>query len=75
MIGSFKPKPRENWKSLCITRSANEAYNKFLALKGSFIEVRDINDKNFYQVYSKYMTETDETEAPISIRTRSDRST
>jgi energy-coupling factor transporter ATP-binding protein EcfA2 len=65
MIGSFKPKPRENWKSLCITRSANEAYNKFLALKGSFIEVRDINKTNFYQVYSKYMTETDETEAPI----------
>ena len=25
MIGSFKPKPRKNWKSLCITRSANEA--------------------------------------------------
>jgi hypothetical protein len=20
MIGSFKPKPRENWKALCITR-------------------------------------------------------
>ena len=32
MIGCFKPKARENWKSLCITKSANEAYNSFLAL-------------------------------------------
>ena len=65
MIGSFKPKARENWRSLCITRNANEAYNHFLSLKGSFIEVRDIDKTNYYQVYSKYMTKKDETEAPI----------
>ena len=52
MIGSFKPKARENWRSLCITRNANEAYNHFLSLKGSFIEVRDIDNTNYYQVYS-----------------------
>jgi hypothetical protein len=65
MIGSFKPKARENWKSLCITRNANEAYNQFFSLKGSFIEVRDIENTNYNQVYSKYMTEKDATEAPI----------
>ena len=29
MIGCFKPSIKENWKSLAITRSANEAYNQF----------------------------------------------
>jgi len=65
MIGNFKPKARENWKSLCITRSANEAYNKFLAYNASFIQIHDINNESFYQVFDKYMTESDETEAPI----------
>ena len=52
-------------ESLCITRNPNEAYAKFLELKGSFIEVRDINETNYYQVYNKFITESDETEAPI----------
>ena len=50
MIGCFKPSAKENWKSLAITLSANEAYNLFLALKGSFIQVHDIESENFYQV-------------------------
>ena len=36
MIGCFKQSVKENWKSLAITRSANEAYNQFLSLNGSF---------------------------------------
>ena len=65
MIGCFKPSAKENWTSLSITRSANEAYNQFLALKGSFIQVHDIEGENFYQVFNTYMTEQDETEAAI----------
>ena len=65
MIGCFKPKARENWKSLCITRSSNEAYNRFLTLNGSFIQVHNIDNEDFYQVFNKYFTETDETESPI----------
>jgi hypothetical protein len=68
VLGSFKPEPRAVWKSLCITRSANDAYNKLLALNGSFIELRNINKQRFYQVDSKYMTETDETKT-VSITT------
>ena len=41
------------------------AYNQFLALKGSFIQVHDIEGENFYQVFNTYMTEQDETEAAI----------
>ena len=65
MIGCFKPSIKENWKSLAITRSANEAYNQFLSLNGSFIQVHDIDNENFYQVFNTYMTEKDETEAAI----------
>ena len=32
------------------------AYNQFLALKGSFIQVHDIEGENFYQVFNTYMT-------------------
>ena len=65
MIGCFKPSIKENWKSLAITRSANEAYNQFLSLNGSFIQVHDIDNENFYQVFNTYMTERDETESAI----------
>ena len=65
MIACFKPKARENWKSLCITRSANEAYNHFLSLNGSFISVHDVDEEQFYQVFNTFRTEKDETEAPI----------
>ena len=65
MIGCFKPKARENWKSLCITKSENEAYNSFLALNASFVHVQDIDGTNFNRVFNKYMTESDETESPI----------
>jgi len=56
MIGCFKPSAKENWKSLAITRSAHEAYNHFLALKGSFIQVHDIDEENFYKAFNTYMT-------------------
>ncbi len=52
-------------KSLAITRSANEAYNQFLSLNGSFIQIHDIEGENFYQIFNTYMTEKDETESAI----------
>jgi hypothetical protein len=65
MIGCFQPKARENLNSLCITKSANKAYNILLELNASFINVHDIDGTNFDQVFNKYMTESDETESPI----------
>ena len=65
MIGMFKPKPRENWKSLLITDQPNVAFHHYLDKKGCFIDSREINDKFYYQVYNKYTTESDESEAPI----------
>ena len=65
MIGSFKLKERENWTSLLITQNANEAFNKYLQLNGCFIDHRQINDKNYYQVYNKYRTEKEDSEGPI----------
>ena len=65
MIGSFKLKERENWTSLLITQNANEAFNHYIHKNGCFIDHRQINDKNYYQVYNKYKTEKEDTEAPI----------
>ena len=77
MIGCFKMKAREQWKSQQITdhlgeakyvqisTSANEALKKFIDLQGSVITTRCINDKKYYQVYNKYLSARDETEAII----------
>ena len=77
MIGCFKMKAREQWKSQQITdhlgeakyvqisTSANEALKKFIDLQGSVITTRCINEKKYYQVYNKFLSERDETEAII----------
>ena len=65
MIGMFKPKARENWTSILITDQANIAFHHYMDKKGCFISSRPIGDKTFYQVYNKYMTDKDETEATI----------
>jgi hypothetical protein len=65
MIGSFKPKERENWKSLFITQDPNIAFHHYMQKKGCFIDSRSINDQNYYQVYNSYFTESQDTEAPI----------
>ena len=65
MIGMFKPKPRENWKSILITDQPNIAFHHYLDKKGCFISSRPIGDKHYYQVYNNYFTDKDETEAPI----------
>jgi ATP-dependent exoDNAse (exonuclease V) alpha subunit len=65
IIGMFKPKIRENWKSLLITGDVNTAYYHFINKQGSFIDTQTINDKNYYQVFNKYTTEQQESEKPI----------
>jgi hypothetical protein len=65
MIGCFKLKERENWKSLFITDQPNIAFHHYLDKKGCFIDSREINGKNYYQVYNKFLTEKQDTEAPI----------
>jgi len=65
MIGNFKPKPRESWRSQLITSDPNEAFYYYLQFKGAFIDVRLINDVKYYQVYSTSITSKEETDAPI----------
>ena len=77
MIGCFKMKAKEQWKSQMITdhideakyvqisTSANETLKKFIDLKGSIITTRNIDDQKYYQVYNKFLSEKDETEALI----------
>ena len=65
MIGNFKPKPREQWKSELISDNSSEAFYWYLKLKGSFIDVRNINGKNYYQIYSSSTITRQETESPI----------
>ena len=65
MIGCFKPKVRERWRSLAITTDANQAFNLLVDRKGCFIDERTIGDKQYYQAYEAYNTKREETEAPI----------
>ena len=65
MIGNFKPKPREQWRSELITEDFNEAFYYYLKFKGSMIDVRKINDKNYYQIYSTTIKSRQETDAPL----------
>jgi len=65
MIGCFKPKERENWKSMLISKDPNECFYHYLHHDGCFVESREIDDETYYIVYNKYFTNKDETEAPI----------
>jgi hypothetical protein len=65
MIGNFKPKPRESWKSELITVDPSEAFYHYLRSKSSFIDVRIINEVKYYQVYSTSTISKEETDAPI----------
>ena len=65
MIGCFKPKVRENWRSLLITTNPKAAYAHFLDKNGCFIDARHIGDETYYQVYDRYFSNREETEAPI----------
>ena len=65
MIGCFKPKVRENWRSLLITTNPNIAYSHFLDKNGCFIDARNIGDNTYYQVYDRYFSNREESEAPI----------
>jgi hypothetical protein len=75
MIGNFKPKPRESWRSELITLSekeigyyyntANKAFSQYINNKGSFIDVRTINNEKYYQLYTTSITSKEETDAPI----------
>ena len=65
MIGMFKPKERENWKSLLITSNASTAFYHYLKRNAAFIDTRLINNTHYNQVYESYMSNKLEAEAPI----------
>jgi len=65
MIGGLKPKPRENYKTICINTDRNVAFFHHLRVKGDYIDSREINGTTYYQVYEKFTSESLETETPI----------
>jgi hypothetical protein len=65
MIGCFKPKVRENWRSLLITTNPNIAYAHFLDKNGCFIDSRHIGENTYYQLYDRYYSTREVSEAPI----------
>ena len=62
MIGTLKPNPRENYKTLCINTDRNVAFYHHLRVKGDYIDSREINGTTYYQVYEKFTSESLETE-------------
>ena len=65
MIGMFKPKERENWKSLLISSDASTAFYHYLKKNAAFIDTRIINGKHYHQVFESFITNKLEAEAPI----------
>ena len=65
MIGMFKPKERENWKSLLVSSDPNTSFYHYLKRQAVFIDTRLIDEKPYYQVFESYMSNKLEAEAPI----------
>ena len=65
IVGCLKARARQNWKTLCITTNANTATYHYLNAKGCFIHSRKIGDVKYHQVYEEFITNKEESEAPI----------
>jgi hypothetical protein len=65
MIGCLKPKDTTKWKSHFIVQDKNEAYYQYLKYDSAFIDVKQIEDENYYHVFEKYKITKPETEMPI----------
>ncbi len=57
MIGIFKPNlnKRERWNSKTFTSNSCEAVNTYLINKGCFIDVKSINNTEYYLHSTKYL--------------------
>ena len=58
MIGSFNynQDKHENWRSVCITQSSNEAYAQFLMNDAHFIDVMNIDGVRYFHVFKKFLS-------------------
>ena len=65
MIGMFKPKDREIWKSILVSSDPNTTFQHYLKQKDSLIHSMNINDTTYYQVYNKMNIVKEESESPI----------
>jgi len=65
MIGCFKPKIRENWRALAITKDCNEAFYHYLESKGCYVDSRDVGDDRYFQVFEQSLTSREESESPL----------
>ena len=67
MIGNFKPNlnKRERWNSKTFTSNSCEAFNTYLNNRGSFIDVKIINNTKYYHTFEKVYNTNLETESPI----------
>ena len=65
IIGAFKPKEKEQWKSIGISDNPNNIFYHYLKDNNNKIDVMNIDNKNYFHLYRKYLTTQEETEAPI----------
>ena len=69
MIGAFKPKLKETWKSINIVDNQENVFYHYLKQNNSKINVMDIEQdgkvKYYYHLFEKHLREQEETEAPI----------
>jgi len=65
MIGMFKPKDREVWKSILVSSDPSTTFQHYLKQQDSIIHTMNINETTYYQVYNKSNIVKEETEAPI----------
>ena len=65
MIGQFKQKNKEHWRSVCITPDVNNAFYHYLEKQGCFIDHLTVNETNYNIVYEKFTTTHEENEVPI----------
>ena len=65
MIGQFKQKGKEHWRSICITPDVNNAFYHYMSKHGCFIDNIKVDESNYHIVYEKFTATHEETESPI----------
>ena len=65
MIGSLKPKSKENFKTIAIGTDPNVIFYHYLRKNGTFVDNFEVDDTTYYHAMEKYWTKVEETETPI----------
>ena len=65
MIGQFKQKVKEHWRSICITPDVNNAFYHYMSKHGCFIDNINVDESDYHIVHEKFTATNEETESPI----------